>query len=185
MEKNGKPQPKKPKKEEPLKPEEIRTFNWRAANLGPVEISYFGSVGADILTFHNLDTGKYYYYLLLRAGVGFDVGLGPIADIGKLFKKALQATGVALWAIKAATATYVPVTAHVPLSAYRLQDLDIACICWTIKLSAGGTLNRSYEEVHGSLRRRDHFDVTFIQDTWIDIPEASFSITIGGLFWIW
>ena len=74
MEKNGKPQPKKPKKEEPLKPEEIRTFNWRAANLGPVEISYFGSVGADILTFHNLDTGKYYYYLLLRAGVGFDVG---------------------------------------------------------------------------------------------------------------
>ena len=97
--------PKKPVK--PTKPENIRSTNWTAANLGGLDGMYFlGSGGAVLLAFRNLDTGTVYYYVLFRAGFGVGLDFGNII---KAIKKFIRALGAAFLAKKAATAKFEPV----------------------------------------------------------------------------
>lgn len=180
MEKRGNPIPKKPIK--PVKPENVRSTNWMAANLGGLDGTYFlGSAGAVLLAFRNLDTGKDYYYVLFRAGFGIGLDLSTFV---KAFKNALRALGAAFFAAKAATATFVPVVTKIAFSTRSIEYLDIRCHGW--KASTGAVYqNYSYEKITGYTPRFDYFHVTFQDTDWITLPGISINFTGGALIWVW
>lgn len=186
MEKRGKPPDrKKPKQDEPTKPEWKRSTNWMAANLGGLDGTYFlGSAGAILLVFRNLDTGINYYYVLIRAGAGLGIGLDS-HDLGKAVKTAVRALGAAFMVKKAATAKFVPVVTQQAFSARSVEGLDIHCYSWTVNTGVGGQLNRSYEKISGHTPRFEHFHVVFDETDWIALPGGGVNFTGGALIWIW
>jgi len=185
LRKRGKPIEKKPEPVKPIKPGHIPSTRWMAANLGDLEFAYFGAVGATMLVFRNLDIGKDFCHVLLRAGLGGEFGLGNIGDGYKLLKNAIRGAGWAIWGIKMVTANFVPVVTHRAFSAKSVEYTDVGCLSWTINTGGAGGLNRSYEQIRGSIHGADFFNVTFIQNSWIEIPNVSGSVTAGKILWIW
>lgn len=181
MERQGKPV--KPKPQQPTKPENVKTTNWQAANLGALDGTYFlGSAGAELLVFQNLDTGTNYYYVLLKAGAGF--GLDPLGKTAKLIKNILRGLGAAFFAGKAATANWEPVQVSFPVSARSLTNLTMRCHGWNFK-TGSPKQNWSYEKLTGGTPRFDYFTVTFKENDWIAIPGGSVYSTGGTLIWVW
>ena len=180
MEKRGKPIPQKPVK--PVKPEDVRTANWKAANLGGLDGIFFpGSAGAVIVVLRNLDTGTNYYYVVLRLGFGAGINFGNIV---KAAKNAIRLLGAAFLIKKAATATYVPVSTRIPLSARDYERLDITCETW--KAGTGGyKQNYSYEKITGYRRHFVDFHATFVEKDLIDMPAFGGSFTSGAMIWVW
>lgn len=180
MEKRGKPIPKKPVT--PVKPENVRTTNWEAANLGGLDVVIFpGSGGAILLIFRNLDTGTNYYYVVLRLGFGAGINFGNIV---KAAKNAIRALGAAFLLKKAATAKFEPVFTRIPLSARDFEHLDITCETW--KAGTGSpNQNYSYEKITGYRRHFIDFHTTFVEKPWIDMPALGGSFTGGAMIWVW
>ncbi len=180
MEKRGKLIPKRPVK--PVKPEDVRTANWEAANLGGLDATVFpGSGGAILLIFRNLDTGTNYYYVALRLGFGAGVNFGNIV---KAAKNAIRALGAAFLLKKAATAKFKPVFTRIPLSARDYERMDITFL--TFKAGTGGyKQNYSYEKITGYRRHFTDFHATFEEKDRIDMPAFGGSFTSGAMIWVW
>ena len=186
MEKRGTPIPQKPiKPVQPTKPENVRTNNWMAANLGGLDgVLFPGSAGALLLVFRNLNTGTNYYYVLLRLGFGAGINFSNIVKALKNAKNAIRALGAAFLVKKAATAKFVPVFTRIPLSTRDFERLDITCQTW--KAGTGGyKQNYSYEKITGYQRHFIDFHVTFIEKNRIDLPAFGGGFTSGAMIWVW
>jgi hypothetical protein len=179
MEKRGQPIPQKPIK--PVKPENVRSTNWMAANLGGLDgVVFPGAAGAILLVFRNIDTGTNYYYVLLHLGFGVGINL---ANIVKALKNWIQALGAAFLAKKAATAKFKPVFTRIALSARDFERLDITYESW--KAGTGSAKqNYSYEKITGYRRHFIDFHVTFVEKDWA-LPALGGSFTSGALIWVW
>ncbi|MDQ4120060.1 MAG: hypothetical protein M3209_01160 [Acidobacteriota bacterium] len=176
------PVPKKPKPPQEKKPENARSTNWKAANLGGLDGTYLvGSAGAFLLAFRNLDINKDFYHVLLRAGGGLGLDLGNII---KDLKKLIRALGAAFLMKKAATAKFVPVMTHIPFSARSVEGLTIRCHGWNGS-TGGPKQNYSYEKITGYTSRFDYFSVVFEETDWVALPGGSVNFTGGKLIWIW
>lgn len=183
MEKNGNPQPKKPKKEEEKKPNQVRSDRWMAANLGGIDGTLFvGAAGATKLTFRNLDVNQDFHFILLRGGIGLGLDLGDIKGIKNLIRAILS---MADFAKDAATANFVPVETYLPFSADSAQGYDISCYSWEVNSGVGGMPNLSYDKITGYTPRDTYFQVVFEQSDWIEMPGIGVSFTGGALIWIW
>jgi hypothetical protein len=182
MEKRSKPLPPKPPKiPKPLKPEDVPTTHWMAADLGGLDAYMGAGGGVSLVAFLNLDTGTRYYYALIHFGGGF--GWDP-SDALDALKTSVRALGIAFFAKKAINATFIPVTCLRAVSARRFTGLNINCRGW--KLNTGGpNKNYSYEKITGYMSSFDYFTVTFQGTDWMDIPGGNVHITGGKLVWIY
>jgi hypothetical protein len=182
MEKRGKPVQPMPKPNKPVPPGDVKSMNWTAANLGGLDGTYFlGSAGAVMLAFRNLDNGKTFYFVLLRAGGGIGFSLG---DTIEGLRKFFRTIGMALFAQRAATAKWERVIVNLPFSARSAQDLTVRCISWNVSTGGPGQ-NYSYDKLTGGTSRFDYFSVTFKETNWIQLPGFEAGFTGGALIWVW
>ncbi len=182
MEKRGGKKPDRKKPEQPKTPEQTRTMNWMAANLGGLDGTYFPLAGgAVLLIFRNLNTGTNYYYVLIRGGAGIGLDVGKIV---KAVKNAMRALGSAFFLKKAATAKFVPVIAQGAFSARSIEGLEIHSI--VAKFSTGGAKqNYSYERISGRSGSFEYFHVIFKEHDWLALPGGAINATYGAMIWVW